>query len=123
MPVSDPTLEILRDLAKKHAVRDAEGHPPSASPYPPQDDEKNEKRGLAEVVAPVAWRTNLRNSNEPPFDQPYAARRGRIERRRHLFLHFCVECGAWGAFGYGVTAERAGRWYCAEHRPKEGGVK
>jgi hypothetical protein len=91
------------------------------TPFPPQDDEKNEKRGLAEVVAPVAWRTKLRN--EPPFDRPCPERRGRIERRGGLFLHFCAVCGRWGSFGHGVTATGRGRWYCAEHRPQEGGVK
>ena len=29
-------------------------------------------------------------------------RRGRVERREGLFLHFCIDCGAWGAYGYGV---------------------
>jgi hypothetical protein len=34
-------------------------------------------------------------------------------------LHFCVECGRWGTFGYGCTGDNPGRWYCREHRPEE----
>lgn len=58
---------------------------------------------------------------EPGFEIPCASRRGRVEERPDgLLLHFCAECGAWGAFGYGVHlgAGRLGRWYCAEHRPR-----
>jgi hypothetical protein len=56
---------------------------------------------------------------EPSLDEPCAERRGRVEKRDGQFLHFCVTCGAWGAFGYGVSlrAGRLGRWYCAAHRP------
>jgi hypothetical protein len=56
---------------------------------------------------------------EPGLEQRWAARRGRIQELEGAFLHFCVECGAFGAFGYGVSlrAGRLGRWYCAEHRP------
>jgi len=58
---------------------------------------------------------------EPGLEMPCAARRGRIQEVEGAFLHFCVECGAFGAFGYGVSlgAGRLGRWYCAEHRPPE----
>lgn len=58
---------------------------------------------------------------EPDFEAPYEPRRGRVEERADkTFHHFCVECGAWGAFGYGVEARtgKLGRWYCAGHRPK-----
>jgi hypothetical protein len=57
---------------------------------------------------------------EPGLDMPCAARRGRTQEMEGAFLHFCVECGAFGAFGYGVSlrAGRLGRWYCAEHRPE-----
>ena len=56
----------------------------------------------------------------PGFSEPCVARRGRVEARDDLFLHFCLECGAWGAFGYGVNlrADQLGRWYCAAHRPQ-----
>ena len=40
-----------------------------------------------------------------------------FERRGPALLHFCVECGAWGAFGYSVTGGSLGRWYCRDHRP------
>lgn len=35
------------------------------------------------------------------------------------FVHYCCKCGAWGAFGYGVSLlkGRLGTWYCREHRP------
>ena len=58
---------------------------------------------------------------EPGLRQPRAARRGRVEELPDgSSLHFCTECGAWGAFGYGVNmrAGRQGRWFCAAHRPQ-----
>jgi hypothetical protein len=42
-----------------------------------------------------------------------------VERRGGAFLHFCFECGRWGAYGYGCTGDNSGRWYCREHRPDE----
>ena len=38
------------------------------------------------------------------------------------FIHPCVVCGNWGAYGYGVHLRegRVGTWYCAEHRPEQG---
>jgi len=58
---------------------------------------------------------------EPDFSEPCTARRGRVQERNGVFLHFCVECGAWGAFGYGVSMRtgKLGRWYCATHRPRD----
>jgi hypothetical protein len=58
---------------------------------------------------------------EPGLKQPCVARRGRVEDLPDgPLLHFCTECGAWGAFGYdtNLRAGRAGRWYCAAHRPQ-----
>jgi hypothetical protein len=55
--------------------------------------------------------------DEPLFDRPWPERRGLVERRGGTLLHFCVECGAWGAYGYGCTGDDPGRWYCCEHRP------
>ena len=57
--------------------------------------------------------------DEPGLELPYAARRGRVQELEGVFLHFCAECGAYGAFGYGVRlrAGQLGRWYCAAHRP------
>jgi hypothetical protein len=77
----------------------------------------------AELVAPSAWfeRVAPPASGEPRYEMPCAARRGRVEEREGVFLHFCAQCGAWGAFGYGVSLRsgRLGRWYCAEHRPRQ----
>jgi hypothetical protein len=60
---------------------------------------------------------------EPGLELPCAARRGRVQDLEGVFLHFCAECGAYGAFGYGVNlrAGQLGRWYCAAHRPASNG--
>ena len=57
---------------------------------------------------------------EPGHEEPCAARRGRVQEKDGVFLHFCVECGRFGPFGYGVRlrAGQLGRWYCREHRPQ-----
>jgi hypothetical protein len=73
--------------------------------------------GSPEVISPVAWFAGEQAVDEAPFDQPCPERRGRIIRRNGLLLHFCFACGAWGAYGYGVTGTPAGRWYCRDHRP------
>jgi hypothetical protein len=55
------------------------------------------------------------------FETLCNARRGQVDERPDgLFLHFCEECGAWGAFGYGVNLRtgKLGRWYCTAHRPR-----
>ena len=72
-----------------------------------------------ELLAPL-FKPVSPPDDEPAYSEPCIARRGRVEARGGLFLHFCVECGAWGAFGYGVNlrADQLGRWYCAAHRPK-----
>jgi hypothetical protein len=72
----------------------------------------------AELLAPL-FAPMSPADGEPSFGKPYATRCGRVEERDGLVLHFCVECGAWGAFGYGVKlrAGELGRWYCAAHRP------
>jgi hypothetical protein len=38
-----------------------------------------------------------------------------------VLLHFCVECGRSGPFGFGVSLRRGqlGRWYCRDHRPNK----
>jgi hypothetical protein len=78
------------------------------------------------LVAPPDWfqRVAPPAEGEPRFDEPHAARRGRIEEvPGRVFLHFCIECGRWGAFGHGVNlrAGRLGEWYCATHRPQRAG--
>jgi hypothetical protein len=52
------------------------------------------------------------------YKTPCSERRGRVENADGAFLHFCAECGAWGAYGYGVDprAGHLGVWFCAEHR-------
>jgi hypothetical protein len=58
-------------------------------------------------------------TSKPGLRQPCATRRGRVEELPDgSLLQFCAECGAWGAFGYGVSmrAGRPGRWFCAAHR-------
>jgi hypothetical protein len=66
----------------------------------------------SERVMPIA-------DGEPGLEQPCAARRGRVQVLDGAFLHFCVECGRFAAFGCGVRlrAGQLGRWYCGEHRP------
>ena len=88
------------------------------------DDVKKELVALeATLVAPPDWFRSIASpaEGEPGFDQPCAERRGRIEELPgRVFLHFCIECGRWGVFGYGVNlrAGRLGGWYCATHRPQ-----
>ena len=70
----------------------------------------------ATVMAPVQWFGADMTADEPPYDRPCLARRGVIRGPGSRFEHFCAVCGAWGAFGLGVTAEEPGRWYCLRHR-------
>jgi hypothetical protein len=64
--------------------------------------------------------TSAPPSPEPGLEEPCAARRGRMQEINDVLLHFCVECGRFGPFGYGVElrAGRLGRWYCREHWPQ-----
>ena len=74
----------------------------------------------AEVIAPARWVAGAAgNSPEASFETPCIERRGLLERRNGIFLHFCLECGRWGTYGYGATSEKPGRWYCHLHRPYE----
>jgi hypothetical protein len=103
----------------------SQGSSPEASSSPTMMEELTD-RGIrrleANLVAPVTWYEHLVSTavGEPPHDQPCPARRGRVERAGAIFLHYCVTCGAWGSFGYGVTRGRPGRWYCGKHPPSEG---
>jgi hypothetical protein len=78
-----------------------------------------------EAEAPAPWfeRVILPVEGEPSLELPCAGRCGRVHEVEGVFLHFCCECGAYGAFGVGVNlrAGRLGRWYCAEHRPASAG--
>jgi hypothetical protein len=71
--------------------------------------------------APSLGREVPAGNGEPGLRHPCATRRGRLEELPDgSLLHFCTECGAWGAFGYGINmrAGRPGRWFCAAHRPQ-----
>jgi hypothetical protein len=70
---------------------------------------------LATLIAPAQWFEGV-VGNEPPYYESSPARRGVIRYPDGRFEHFCPVCGSWGAFGYGVTAERPGRWFCFRHR-------
>jgi len=70
----------------------------------------------AAVIAPAQWFGGTAPADEPPYDKPSPARRGLIRRPGGRFEHFCTVCGAWGAFGYGVTGKTPGRWFCFRHR-------
>jgi hypothetical protein len=71
----------------------------------------------ATVIAPARWFIDgVVTADEPPYDEPCAARCGLIRHPGGRFEHFCVVCGAWGSFGYGVSVERAGCWFCFRHR-------
>jgi hypothetical protein len=76
----------------------------------------------AELIAPSPWFEGVSRPvpGEPGFQHPCPARRGRAGKEEGVFVHFCAECGRWGAYGYGVNfrAGRLGRWYCAAHRPQ-----
>jgi hypothetical protein len=79
---------------------------------------------LQQKAAPLASELRFARvitaNGEPGLEQPCAARRGRMQELDRTFLHFCVRCGRFAAFGYGVhlSAGRLGRWYCGEHRPE-----
>ena len=100
----------------------------------------------SEIVEPYGRRTAMANAAKElglPFDEPPAkpveppaeaprrglpsASHGIPEDRREFvgyadgkFVHYCAECGEWGARRIGVFLRRGqlGVWYCAEHKPK-----
>jgi hypothetical protein len=78
----------------------------------------------AELITPMSWyeRAASLRTGEPKYDEPFAPRRARLEERNGVLIHFCVVCGAWGMFGYGVNllSGQLGRWYCRAHRPNDG---
>lgn len=61
---------------------------------------------------------------EPPRardDEPDPSRVGLVQfEPGKPFLHYCMVCGAWGAWGFDVflLKGRTGRWYCSAHRPQ-----
>jgi hypothetical protein len=74
----------------------------------------------ATVIVPAQWFED--QAAEPPYREAWATRRGVIRRREGRLERFCVICGAWGSFGYGVFGDRPGRWYCFAHRPPTPGI-
>jgi len=65
------------------------------------------------VIAPQRFAgplASLQPAGELPYDHPHDHRCGRIIRNDGSFLHFCMICGAWGTYGYGVTDDQSGRW-------------
>ncbi len=58
-------------------------------------------------------------TDELSLEKPCAARRDRVQEFDGALLHFCIQCGRFAAFGYGVRlrAGQFGRWYCGKHRP------
>jgi hypothetical protein len=81
-------------------------------------EEERTAIACATVLSPPQWFAAASTSDEPPYDKPCIARRGLIRRPEGRFEHFCTVCGAWGAFGFGVTSHAPGRWFCSRHRPQ-----
>jgi hypothetical protein len=75
---------------------------------------------LAALALAPGFARVVPTDGEPGLEEPCTSRRGRVQVLDGAFLHFCVECGRFGAFGYGVClrAGHTGRWYCGEHRPR-----
>jgi hypothetical protein len=51
-----------------------------------------------QVISPVRWASAMAAGGSS-FEEPCPERRGLVERRGAVFVHFCVECGRWGAYG------------------------
>jgi hypothetical protein len=71
---------------------------------------------VSTVIAPAQWFEGAAATDELPYQEPNPARRGVIRYPEGRFEHFCAVCSAWGAFGYDVTAQHGGRWFCSRHR-------
>jgi hypothetical protein len=71
----------------------------------------------ATVIAPPEFCATDPAGDEPPYDERCPMRVGLVRRPAGRFEHFCVTCGRWGAFGYDVSREQPGRWFCLQHRP------
>jgi hypothetical protein len=69
--------------------------------------EAREGDSPAAVIAPAQWFED--QAAEPPYREACATRRGVIRRREGHLERFCLICGAWGSFGYGVIGDRPGR--------------
>jgi tubulysin polyketide synthase-like protein len=63
----------------------------------------------AVVIAPAQWVAGVAiNCPERSFEMPCLERRGLIERRGGVFLHFCVECGRGGPTALARLAKEPG---------------
>jgi hypothetical protein len=82
----------------------------------PESSPSSSAAKAATVIAPAQWFAADPTAGEPPYDERWPARRGVIRYPQGRFEHFCGVCGAWGAFGFGVTSAAPGRWYCLQHR-------
>jgi hypothetical protein len=86
----------------------------------PEPAQRDNSTTSAPIIAPVRWAAAAAGERPgPAFEVPCPERRGLVEKRGGAFLHFCRECGRWGAYGYGCSSDSPGRWYCREHRPNE----
>jgi hypothetical protein len=108
-PPPDPSFELFEQIEQRTesqiAVR-ASWSEAETEPRP------------ATLIAPMQWLVGgAVAADEPPYDEPYSARRGVIRYPMGRFEHFCTVCGAWGSFGYGASGKEPGRWYCFAHRP------
>jgi hypothetical protein len=118
---ANPSSADTRGAAEGLNADRTEPTPAKAAKFANPPGAVREREGIpseAALLAPGIWFDRFGPPGEPPFDQPCPSRRGLVERRGAMFLHFCASCGAWGAFGYGAVGDRPGRWYCREHLPK-----
>jgi hypothetical protein len=113
--MGDALLAILRSISERKRDTPCEISEQTAPSRRSGDDIA--PAPAAPVIAPVRWIDGFAGVGEIPFEMPCPKRRGLVERRGGAFLHFCVECGRWGAYGYGATGDRPGQWYCRLHRP------
>lgn len=76
------------------------------------------------AAPPPSSRTQAAPAPPPqrsPDNEPAPARAGLVRcEPGEPFVHYCMTCGAWGAFGIGVDilSGRTGRWFCRDHKPQ-----
>jgi hypothetical protein len=114
----EPCTPTPAKVAKGAKVAEAKAEPLAVASTVPQSAPSTDG-AQPRVISPATWYEHLASPGltEAPFDKACPERRGRIERIDSVFLHFCITCGAWGSFGYDVTDDRVGLWYCGKHRP------
>jgi hypothetical protein len=117
--MGDALLDILRAIADRKRDTPCEISENSEKSTSLRRDGDDAATPVASVIAPARWAEITVGPGDPAFEMPCPERRGLVERRGGAFLHFCVECGRWGAYGYGATGDRTGQWYCRLHRPAD----